>query len=228
MPRSLGHGHERRTGPGKAYILCDICGRKIRQEEAILITDRYNTLYGLLVCKSDATERENPQNRPWYVRELQVQNPKLLRSERPDQNTINPNSSMAPGAPQQVQIGMNSLTNTITLSWLGPIDGGTDPILGYVITRADPQLSYQFIIDANTGNAATYYQDTTGDPTQTYTYQIAAINIYGIGPYSDFAYFPNNQVDASVGSTTKYLLASDTNFSLVASDTNATILADNP
>lgn len=223
----MGNGRERRTGPGKAYILCDICGRKIRQEEAILITDRYNTLYGLLVCKSDATERENPQNRPWYVRELQVQNPKLLRSERPDQNTINPNSSMAPSAPQLLSANMNSLTNEIVLYWQGPIDGGTDPIIGYVITRANPQLAGQIIINANTGTNTTYYQDVAGDPTQLYTYQVAAINIYGVGPYSDIAFFPNNQVDPSIGANTRYLLASDTDFTITTGD-GLFILADNP
>lgn len=188
--------YERKTGPGLAYILCDICGRKIHQKDAVLITDKWNTHYGLLVCKHDV-DKTNEQNRPFIVRELQVQNPKLLRSERPDVLVTNPNSNTVPGPIQQGSATMNSLTNTVVLTWLGPQNQGSDPILGYKITRAIPQDAYFLtisdIITSNGDATPTYYEDIDNVTLQPAIYYIYAVNKNGIGAISSPIYFPNLQ-----------------------------------
>lgn len=209
--------YERKTGPGMAYILCDICGRKIHQKDAILITDKWNTKYGLLVCKHDV-DKTNEQNRPFIVRELQVQNPKLLRSERPDINT-SPDTSIVPGSPQNVIATMNSLTNQIVLQWIGPQNTGSSPILGYIITRAVPQDSF-YITIANTSTnngetSACYFTDTVNDPSIPSSYIIYAINSAGQGTASNIAFFPNQQVFLENG---KYIITSQNSYLITTGD----------
>lgn len=178
----------RYPGDGYYYIICDVCGIKIRRKDAVYITDRYNTQNKLLVCKKDADVAQ-PQLRPYKARERK--SPKITRSEPSDNYSINPNSSIAPSAPVQVRAFLDPLNNYVDLTWLGPDDPGTDQITGYVITRATPQLSTQVIINANTGNSATFYQDLSSDYTIKYTYTVAAINAYGTGPYSAVAFYPS-------------------------------------
>lgn len=181
--------YERKTGPGWAYIYCDVCGAKIRQKDAVLITDRYNTQYGLLVCKADV-DRTNQQNIPLGTKETQVQNPRLLSSEPPDTIIENPNDDRVPSAPQNVAATVHPLNSTVVLNWQGPQDNGSGPIIGYNIYRAFPQFTGLELLVDNTNSTATYYEDTTAYISQYYTYVIRAINTFGIGPASDNTYFP--------------------------------------
>lgn len=215
---------ERKTGPGYAYILCDVCGRKIRQKDAILITDKYNTQSSLLVCKDDV-DRTNPQNIPYSVSETQIQNPKLLRSERPDVNTINENSSRAPSAPRNLVAIAHPLNNTVLLQWTGPDDSGTDPITGYVIIRAEPQLGSEEVLVANTGQIGVSYEDIDSTTSGEYSYKVQAINAYGTGPESNRAFFPIETVN-EVGFGYKYLTTSDTNLTIAAGDGRYIIIRD--
>ena len=198
--------YERKTGPGYAYILCDVCGQKIYQKDAILISDKYNLYYGLLVCEEDA-DKTNPQAIPYSVSETQIQNPKLLRSERPDVNTTNSNSNRVPGAPTLLTATLHPINATIVLQWQGPVDSGSDPITGYVITRAVPQATVQQVLVDNTGSASPYYEDTSSSLSQDSTYTVRAINAYGTGTDSNLAYFPT--VDTPLVLTTKYLTTGD-------------------
>lgn len=202
---------ERKTGPGYAYILCDVCGRKIRQKDAILITDRYNTQSNLLVCKDDA-DKTNPQNIPFSISELNITNPKLVRSEAPDTNIVNPYDNRVSSAPQLAIATIHPINSTIILQWQGPVDVGSGPIIGYQITRAEQQLTFDVTIEANTNINSTYYEDLTGDISVDYLYTIAAINTFGMGP-STIAYYPVRRSDI-LDSTDKYLLASQTSYGL--------------
>lgn len=216
--------YERKTGPGYAYILCDVCGRKIYQKDAILITDRYNTQSSLLVCKDDV-DKTNPQNIPYSVSETQVQNPKLLRSERPDVNTINELSSRAPSAPTQLTAVLHPLNNSVLLQWSGPNDVGTDPITGYVIIKSEPQLASEITIVADTGTPTPSYEDPTSGVGAECTYVVRAINAYGTSGNSNIAYFPAER-NSIIGSGYKYLIKSDTLATIVTGAHSAILIRD--
>lgn len=197
--------YERKVGPGNAYIMCDVCGRKIKQKDAVLITDKYNTQYGLLVCKNDV-DKTNQQNIPYSIRETQVQNPKLLRSEPTDRNTTNALSNRAPGSPTLLKATLHPLNDTIILQWQGPDNVGSDPITGYLITRASPQGEAYSTLVENTGITAMYYEDTDSSITESSEYTVYAINAYGTGTASNRGYFPN--IQAELGASERYLSTS--------------------
>ena len=67
-------------GDGWYYAICDVCGFKFRRKELILITDKYNQLYNLLVCKQDYTEA-HPQNYLKYAKERPM---RKLKNTRPE------------------------------------------------------------------------------------------------------------------------------------------------
>lgn len=75
------HGY---PGEGYYYILCDICGTKIRAKDSVLITDKFNYYKNMVVCKADA-DKTNPQE---FIKitnkEKQVSDPKMIRSEGTD------------------------------------------------------------------------------------------------------------------------------------------------
>ena len=71
------HGY---PGDGYYYVLCDVCGVKMRAKDAIFINDKYNLFNQLLVCPADADET-NPQSYIKSVRERQIDDPNLIRSQ---------------------------------------------------------------------------------------------------------------------------------------------------
>ena len=169
-------------GNGYYYILCDVCGAKIRAKDAILIDDKYNTLNQLLVCKKDV-EQTNPQTyiKPFYDR--QIDNPKYIRGEGPDQFQTDPTSTDVPGQAQMLVI----LTPDIAIQWMGPAQGSEGGnIVGYIIQRKVDAGSYSTLI-ANTNGPATYYVDPTATTGHLYTYKVAALNTNGAGAYSNEA-----------------------------------------
>lgn len=187
----------RYPGDGYYYVICDVCSRKIRFKDAVYVLDRFNTQNKLLVCKEDA-DKANAQLRPFKARERTA--PKLTRVEATDTYVINPNSSRAPSAPLQLKAFLDPLTNAIDLTWLGPNDGGTDPITGYVIYQSSPQGDTLSILVANTNSAATFYQDVVSETDDFYSYAVAAINAFGTGVQSVQAYYPfaNNEVSGQL------------------------------
>jgi len=70
----------RYPGDGYYYVLCDICGRKLRAKDAIYMSDKYNLHSKLLVCPEDADET-NPQAYLKAFKDDQIDNPRLIRSE---------------------------------------------------------------------------------------------------------------------------------------------------
>ena len=196
---------------GMVYVLCDICGQKVRQRDTELISDKYSSLNGFLVCKRHNV-KENPQyGRPLkYGKEKLVENPKFIRSEPTDTYITNANSDRAPSAPRYLTATVHPLNDTVYLQWQGPLDSGSSPITGYVITRAEPQESAQFIINSNTNSQAIAYEDTDTDApiTGEYTYTVRAINEVGTSPDSNLAYFPADNSLESLGLTQAYLVTS--------------------
>lgn len=82
MPIRLPHKHGY-PGNGYYYVICDVCGKKMRARDSVLITDKYNYLNNMLVCKEDA-DKTNPQDQIKAVRERQIDNPKYIRTEGGD------------------------------------------------------------------------------------------------------------------------------------------------
>lgn len=73
--------YNRYPGDGYYYVICDICGRKVRYKDTMLIKDKYNFQNGLVVCLRDV-DKTNPQA---YLRARKERpNPKITRGEGPD------------------------------------------------------------------------------------------------------------------------------------------------
>jgi hypothetical protein len=195
------------------YVICDVCGCKLRKRDAIQIQDRFNLQNKLLVCKRDA-DKENQQARPFKAREYKA--PRLVRPDT-DHLQLDNNPTRLPSAPLQLQAFINPIANSILLTWLGPDSGGSSEITGYVIYQANPQLTTSVVINANTQNASPTYNDLVSDINGSYTYQVAAINSAGIGPKSLVAFYPT--IQASL--TALYLCAGNGN---VLSAGNGTLL----
>ncbi len=199
-------------GSGYIYVICDVCGRKIRRKDAILIKDKYNTQNNLLVCKQDA-DKTNPQSIPYTVKERPIADPKSIRVEQPDTYTAE-QATRLPGAPRNLKAKAGHFSNQVELTWEGPIDGGSSRITGYQITRSDPQYMPQVVILDSTDGDVTAYTDATADIDTLYTYQISAINSAGVGEPSNIAPYPKQVEESDVN----YLIPSLTN--------NAFLLAD--
>ena len=207
-------------GDGYMYVICDICGRKVRQKDTVVIRDRYNLQNNLVVCKEDA-DKPNPQLRPFYVRERQLPNPKYVRGDVADQY-LSYTSTQVPSAPRLLNVTNEALSQQIMLTWQGPDNCGDSQIIGYRVTRAQPQLSTQFIVISDTLSYDTFCFDTTGIIGTYYTYQVAAINAAGVGPYSSIFYYPSQIIDDTV----EYIITDDTLYTLETDDTNLYIEMD--
>ena len=199
-------------GNGYVYVICDVCGGKFHQKDTVLIKDSWNLQNNLVVCRKDV-DKANAQLRPSTTYEKPVPYPEKLRPPQKDQYVSNSIAAQLPSAPQQLTATINPLNGYIDLNWLGPEDSGSGYIIGYQITRAEPQYAYQFTLNSNTNTSLTFYEDITSDITHFYTYQVAAINGYGVGAVSNLALFPSQ----NVSSTINYLTVSQTNFVLTTS-----------
>lgn len=176
-------------GPGYVYVICDICGKKVRQKDTRLVQDKYNLQNNLIVCNADY-DKPNPQLRPIFIKERIVPDPQYLRSEATDQYVTNAHSSRAPSAPRNLRASLSPIDDTVVLYWEGPSDLGTDPV-SYTITRANPQLTFQYTID--TDIEPTFYEDTSADITIQYSYVVYAVNSFGVAA-SNIAYYPSQLV----------------------------------
>lgn len=190
-------------GVDNHFIMCDICGFKFRVKDTVQVTDKFSPHYKMIVCKKDL-DTTNPVLYPHTLpKENFLTNPTFVR---PESNNLiyapNPNSDRLPSAPRNLTATMDSLQNYIALNWEGPLDLGSSPILGYRVTRATPQLSYQDILISNTQSQAPYYLDISGDINAEYTYQVAAISDLGVGPYSNFAFWPRINVSLETNDLT--------------------------
>ncbi len=192
MSSSISH-----PGSGYNYVICDICGKKLRSKDAHLVTAKYSPFKGCLVC-ANCVDEKNDKDRPYIPRVEKPLNPTFIRSEPADQYVVNENSDRLASKPRNLIVTLDPIEDYIQLTWDGASDPGSGMIIGYQITRANPQLSYESIVEDNTNSAATYYLDTTADIDEEYTYTVRAITDVGDGAISDYGYYPNQKVSSSI------------------------------
>lgn len=209
-------------GIEQRIIICDICGFKLRLKDVVRVQDRYNPQNQMIVCHKDL-DKLNPQFIPFKLpREVLLSDPIMVRPESEHLNYVPmPLSDRLPGAPRFITITLDPLENLLYLTWQGPIDPGSSPVLGYIVKRADPMYAVLHIIEQNTDNPAAYFLDPTADPEGTYNYQIAAISTIGVGAYSDMAYWP---YEGAVDPNIDYLITSDTEETITTGAGEAIIL----
>lgn len=182
-------GVERYPGIGNRLIICAVCGFKFRVKQTDRIEDKYNLLNKMIVCRA-CNEKANPQFYPFKLPvEKLLSDPTYVHPES-EIITYAPNpGTILPSAPKNLQAHLDPLSNQIYLIWEGSENMGSQPILGYIIKRADPQFANLLVINANTQTPASYYLDTTADVNLRYTYQVATITAVGVSPYSNYAYW---------------------------------------
>lgn len=187
----------RYPGDGYYYVKCDVCDKKLRAKDAVLITDKYNLLNGMLVCPEDA-DKTNPRTYIRARKERTVRNPKLIRPEGEDTfSHINDESDVETGGPSAIGSRLPTAPQYLTiisgaygateLQWLGPIIPGSAPISGYKIERESPVGGGFSVIEADTNSVASYYKDTTTLSSTIYNYRVSAITDVGTGSPSNEA-----------------------------------------
>lgn len=194
-------------------VVCDVCGKEVRQKDAVLIQDKWNKLNSMVVCRQDV-EKVNDQIRPIIVRERIVDNIKTIRPVMPEQYVTVDTDTRLPGVPTNVRYSIDSLSGNLYILWDAPEDGGSSGIIGYSVKRAEPQLSTYSIIESNTNTNSTYYIDGSADLNSDYSYIIAAINSAGTGIYSEPGFYPTRLLDSSI----VYIVSSQDELIITAGD----------
>jgi len=199
MPTKLPH-QSGYPGDGYYYVLCDVCGKKMRAKDAIKINDRFNYLNGLVVCQEDADET-NPQNYIKARRERVIDDPGMIRSEAEDNfvfisdvdeieggDSSDPTGT-SPGVPRYLTV-INVTDSEITLQWLGPELPGSGAISGYKIERESPVGGGFSDLVVDTGSVALCYTDASVASGTQYNYRVSAISRIGTGN-------PSNEANAT-------------------------------
>ena len=186
----------RLTHPGtnSHKVICDVCGFQLYANEAVLITERLSTQYGLLVCPKDV-DKVNPQT---YLRghsEQSTLNPRMARPERDPKygfidrvgeittgDTSDPSGRTA-GAPRNPQF-LSVTTTQTEFIWHGPEDPGSSRVTGFKIERESPVGGGFSDLVANTNSIAMYYKDTTLSANTQYNYRVSMITTAGTGTAS--------------------------------------------
>lgn len=210
----------RYPGTDHVYVLCDVCGRKVRRKDTQRITDKWNLQHGLIVCKWDV-DNVNEQNKPHRIKETIISQPKMMRSEPSDGYATPGTDDRTPGAPRQLRATASTLGSSVDLNWLGPIDVGTSQITGYKIERSELVSNgyngFEYgafaVLTADSGSGNTYYNDTTATVSSSYAYRVSAINGAGTGTVSDLAYYPTGASEVVLD----YLLTSQSSSILTTS-----------
>ncbi len=175
------------------HVICDVCGFKFHMKDTVKINDKYNRLYGLIVCKADA-DRTNAQDRPFNLNnETIIANPTYVRPRQDLTYIANSQDDRVPGAPTNGQALSNPFYSYIDLYWDAPTDNGSSPITGYIVQRAEPQLSTYVTVVSDTETSSTYYSDTSADIATSYSFRVAAINGFGTGAYSPDFFWPSDE-----------------------------------
>ncbi len=183
--------------PNSQYIICDVCGKKIRASEAVLIKDKYNLLHNLLVCRKDA-DKTNPQQYIRAVKERQVPDHRYIRSEGTDvfvtihevseieTGDLTDPDGTVPGAPEQLTISGATATEAL-LQWQPAPTSGSGAISGYKIERESPIGGGFSTLTSTTQSVARTYTDSTVSSGTEYNYRVSAVNKYGTGDPSNEA-----------------------------------------
>lgn len=212
-----------RTLPRGMWTICDVCGSKIARNRTIYQTERDSIYYGLTICESHVLKVKHPiRDMSAYI-ERPPENPETIRTPQEPVLIDMEGATNTPSAPQNLVASLDTQQNYVRLHWQAPINQYSR-MLGYIITRADPQESVQFTVEANTDDTTVNYVDTTSDINEFYTYSVAAINNAGIGEYSDLAYYPYDADTLQVGY--KFLLESQTDYVITTGDGEYLIVDD--
>jgi hypothetical protein len=189
--------HHHGVGNAGHYAICDVCGRKFRAKNLVLVNDKLNTQNGLLVCKADK-DKTNQQMLLEPIKIRHIPNPAKVRVEQPaiysfidtieevEHGSTTYPSGNAPGAPTQLIAEPNS-DGDVMLAWTITLGVGSSPIKGYKIERESPVGGGFSTIVANSSTVATYYLDTTTSSSTQYNYRISAINDHGTSTVSNSA-----------------------------------------
>lgn len=176
----------RHPGSGYVYVICDVCGAKVRRNDTVGVRDKNNLQNGMVVCKRDV-DLINPQILPYKKKERLLDTTRGIRSQPSNTFADIINDNRAPSAPRNLVATGDFSGNYVMLSWEGPLDPGTSSIVGYVVERIDNNgTATTFTISGN----APSYVDITSSISAQYQYRISAVNTAGQGAYSVNAYFP--------------------------------------
>lgn len=187
---------KRHPGPGSHLVICDVCGLKLQAKDTVLISDKYNLLNNMRVCKADA-DKTNPQSYLRSVREKQITNPDLLRPESTDvyvfasepdeiytRDASDPTGITASAPKHLIIIGASS--SFVELQWLGPDSPGSSSPTGYKIERESP-VGGGFSTLTTTTSPAKYYKDETVSASTQYNYRVSVVSAAGTGTASNEA-----------------------------------------
>tara|TARA_R110000868_G_scaffold205232_2_gene453618 strand:- start:82 stop:723 length:642 start_codon:yes stop_codon:yes gene_type:complete len=171
--------NNRYPGDSEYYIICAICGKKMRAKEGRLAESEYQK--NLVVCQDDY-DIYNPQ---FHLRSVVERKPPPAiwnRGENTnDTFVVNSDTDRVPGPPRE--LSFISLTDTFSeIQWLGPYDSGSGAISGYKIEIARPiGGTYETVVE-NTGSVAMYYKHIVASGIGVETcYRVSAINDFGTG-----------------------------------------------
>lgn len=171
--------NNRYPGDGEYYIICAVCGKKMRAKEGRLAESIYHK--NLVVCQEDY-DKDNPQTYLRSVKERQPPPAIWNRGETSSDSFVtNTETDRVPGPPKEV--AFISLTDTFTeIQWLGPDDAGSGAISGYKIEISRPMGGTYETVVLDTGTVSTYYKHTvvSGPGVET-CYRVSAINDFGTG-----------------------------------------------
>lgn len=175
------------------FVICDVCGRKVRRTEVTRITDSFNFLYGLVVCKRDL-DKTNPQNYPDFPWKESIVDPKYVRPEIPpsyiiaqtasdiEQGTSEIVGGILPSEPRYLYtIEVDTL---VKFGWISPLLCGSRAPIGFAIQRNINSGAYT-TLTTNTNSIELTYIDTTVSANTQYHYKVAMVTYAGTGPYSN-------------------------------------------
>ena len=175
-------------------VICDVCGRKLKAKDAILIQDKYSLQNNLLVCKRDV-DKNPPTLYPFKIQKEQQLNPKMVRPDKDpeffyaltaadmeDPIAGSPTDRTA-SAPMFLLI-TDGTPEAVEMIWQGPEDVGSGSPTGYRIQRESP-VGGGFSTLETTNVVYLYYKDTTAAASTEYNYRVAAVNSAGVGSYSE-------------------------------------------
>lgn len=185
-------------GNGYYYVICDICGRKVRAKDTRRATDALHK--GLIVCKADY-DKDNPQT---YLRSFKERPmPSYNRGEQDDKfhfisdpseidtGDLSDPTGRTPGAARQLT-AVGASASHVDLHWFGPYDTGSRAISGYKIERESPVGGGFSTLVSDTAVVQTVYTDTSVAASTQYNYRVTPLNIEGAGSASNEAAITTN------------------------------------
>lgn len=187
MKYSLTHA----TPRNMRYACCQVCGFRYHIKDLTKVKDKWNRQYGLIVCKRDL-EKANPQDRPKVVKEKLVGHTDLMNPEPETTYITNPLDDRVPGKPSNGAATTDTLDGSIVLRWDAPMNQGSSSITGYFIRYSIPQRFNYLTLTSNSLTNVPYYKDVLNASSVHVSYQVAAINGYGQGEFSDEFYYPTD------------------------------------